>query len=193
MTRLLSTILLLLGTACSSTKLAAEWSNPKTEPFKLAKVLVATQNARSKADRILFEQTLARHLERYGKTDATSLFEVIPNFDAMTEEELEVTVKKGGFDSVLMIRLLSVTGKLTARTTDYGVGYSTWYRSYWGTRNTEITEQQVISLETNLHVLPDFDLAWTGTTESVDLRKPETLAEELGDVVVGRLRDRGFL
>jgi len=187
-------LLLANSTACSSTRLATRWVNPEDQGPPMQRVLVMAPNARSSADRIVFERRLSRQISRLDGVEATSLFRRVPELGRVTEEQMKKTVEDGDFDGVLVVELLDLRQKVEVRESPSPYyGYGLWYRTYFYPERDRIRAYDVISLEVSLHRLPSYDLAWTGRTESVDVDSPERLADELADRVVPELQASGFL
>jgi len=179
--------------ACSTTKLATQWVNPEDRRKPISKLLVAAPSARSAADRINFEGRLTETLRSKSAAQITSLFEVVPEVGEMSEERLREVLEEGDFDGALVVRWLDRRQKLEVTSRPPTFGYGLWYRSYFFADRDRLRAYEVVSLETNLHRVPEFELVWSGRTETVDVDSPEDLAEDLGDVVADALQEAGLL
>ena len=181
---------LVLG--CSTTHLATQWVNPAEARKPVRRLLVAAPNAQSAADRINFERRLTDELRSESNTQVTSLFELVPELGEISEEQLKEVLDSGRFDGALVVRWLDRRQKLEVSSSPTTFGYGLWYRSYFFAQRDRLRTYEVVSLETNLHRVPSFDLAWSGRTETVDVDAPEELAEDLGHVVADGVDDAGL-
>jgi hypothetical protein len=182
-----------LALGCSTTHLATQWVNPAEAQKPVRRLLVAAPSAQSAADRINFERRLSEELRSESNTKVTSLFELVPELGEMSEGELKEVLDNGQFDGALVVRWLDRRQKLEVTSNPTSFGYGLWFRSYFFAERDRLRTYEVVSLETNLHRVPSFDLAWSGRTETVDVDAPEDLAEDLGDVVSEALLDAGLL
>lgn len=176
------------ASACASTQLAAQWRNPDDAGAPMKRLLVVAPNARSNADRIVFESRLSDSLRQETGAEVKSLFQEVPQLEELSEDQMQDVLTSGGYDGVLTVRLLDIRQKVEVTTTPtggvgYGYGYGWWWRNYFYADRQTVRSVDVLSLEVNLHRVPGFDLAWTARTESVDVLSPEQLAQDVGDVV----------
>jgi len=187
--------LMVVGVGCASTQLATQWKNAADDGRPLRRVLVWASNARSLADRIVFERVLADELRRSTAARVDALYEDLPQIEDATQDQLKSILDQGGYDGVLTVRLIDIRQKLEVTTvvTPQALGYSQWWRSHFYAAQDRVRSVDVTSLEISLVRADGFELVWAGRTESYDIDAPEKLAEEVGRVVVRALSNAGLV
>jgi len=194
--------LALLATACAGTK----WVNTWTEPAAagrapLKKVLVIGMSA-DMANRRAFEDAMTASLQGY-KVQATPSSQVLPE-GQVTEDVLRAKVKEGGYDGVLITRLVSVDEQ-----TDYvppstgvvagGYGWGPYYGAYGGWYGTVyspgyLVNTTVVRLQSRLWVAEgEGKPVWTGVSESVDPSEVKSLSKEISFMVAKELDKHGLI
>jgi hypothetical protein len=167
------------------TSIRAAWLEPEHRGQPLGKLLVLGLAQRLDLKQ-QFEDTFARELQARG-VDAVSAFSIAPSVDKMREPELRGMVGKGGFDHILVTRLVGVR-----RQQDYSSGaaffepypwYGGFYRYYgqaWDQVHTpERLDNEVVTLETNLYRTSDDDLVWSANSDTFKSASAGELIESI--------------
>ena len=192
----------LLATACAGTKWVDTWTEPAAAgrpPMK--KVLVIGMSA-DMANRRAFEDAMTASLQGY-KVQATPSSQVLPE-GQVTEDVLRAKVKEGGYDGVLITRLVSVDEQ-----TDYvppstgvvagGYGWGPYYGAYGGWYGTVyspgyLVNTTVVRLQSRLWVAEgEGKPVWTGVSESVDPSEVKSLSKEISFMVAKELDKHGLI
>lgn len=192
----------LVASACAGTK----WVNTWTEPAAagrapLKKVLVIGMSA-DLANRKAFEDAMVSALQGH-KLQATQSMQVLPE-GQVSEDVLRAKVKEGGYDGVLITRLVSVdeqtdyvppTGGVVAGGYGWGPywsGYGGWYSTVYSPGY--LVNTTVVRLQTRLWVAEgEGKPVWTGVSESVDPTSVKTVSNELSYMVASELDKQGLI
>ncbi len=193
---------LLAAASCATTK----WVNTWTEPAAagrapLKKILVIGMSA-DMANRRAWEEAMAASLKGY-KVEATQSAQVLPE-GQVAEDVLRAKVKEGGYDGVVITRLISVDEK-----TDYvppssgvvvgGYGWGPYYGAYGGWYGTVyspgyLVNSTVVRLQTRLWAAEgEGKPLWTGVSESVDPSEVKSLSKEISFMITKELDKHGLI
>jgi hypothetical protein len=183
--------------ACSKSKttIPLSWRNPDYGQTAFEKLFVIGVGE-NEGTRRLFEDTFAKALANEGAA-AQASWGFLPQSTRLTEEQIRGALEGGGFDGVLITRLLSVDRQqeyvppstYTVPTPDYG------YYGYYGTSYALVNEpgyfktNTTFRLETNLYSVATGGLVWSGQSETLN---PESLAEVIDSMtsaVAKRLKE----
>jgi hypothetical protein len=170
--------------ACSKNKtsIPLSWRNPAYKDAGFEKLFVIGVG-RDEGARRLFEDTFAKTLANQG-TSAQASWGLLPQSEQLTEEQVRGAIEGGGFDGVLVTRVLSVDrdeeyvppSTHTVPTTYHGYGYYGYYGSSYtvvhqpGYYKTNTT----FRLETNLYSVASGGLVWSGQSDTLN---PESLTD----------------
>jgi hypothetical protein len=170
--------------ACSKNKtsIPLSWRNPAYKDAGFEKLFVIGVG-RDDTARRLFEDTFAKALANQG-TAAQASWGLLPQSERLTEEQVRGAIEGGGFDGVLVTRVLSVDrdeeyvppSTHTVPTTYHGYGYYGYYGSSYtvvhqpGYYKTNTT----FRLETNLYSVASGGLVWSGQSDTLN---PESLTD----------------
>ncbi len=175
--------------ACSSTQtnIPQSWRNPGYEQTVFKKVLVIGV-AENQENRQAFEDAFAKALVEAGGA-AQASWSVLPQSTQLSEEQIQRAIEGGGFDGVLITRLLSVekdqeyvpgSTYYNPRTSYYASGYGRGYYGFYGTTYAKVHEpgyfktSTTFRLETNLYSVANSGLVWSGQSETVN---PESIPD----------------
>ncbi len=190
----------------TATNFSQSYRNPGYEEtvFKKVMVIGVTQDQET---RQAFENALASAIKNEGGTAQASIT-VLPHEDQITEDQLHAAIDAGGFDGVLLTRLLSVDKsqeytppkKYNKPRTRYypaspgwGYGYGGFY-GFYGTTYAEVHEpgyfdtSTTLKLETNLYSVATNELVWTGQSETIDPDSIEDARASMTKAVAKKLR-----
>lgn len=196
--------------ACKTTdtNFSQSYRNPGYEETVFKKILVIAV-ASDQESRQAFEDALSASIGGA----AQSSIEVLPKGEQISEEELHAAINAGGFDAVLLSRLLSVEKsqqytppkKYNNPQTRYypaspgwGYGYGGFY-GFYGTTFAEVHEpgyfdtSTTLKLETNLYSVATNELVWTGQSETVDPESIDDARASITAAVANKLRDERLI
>lgn len=208
-----TTATLLLAACGSSTQLTSSWKNPENTGAPLQKVAVFVIAKNDAIRRYAEDEMVARMPKEVNAVVGYSMF-ARPEQDVKKVREYLV---KNGFDGVLVTRLVAIdkTSKyIPPRTTVqsvpyYGGGYYGGRYGYYNSFNgfygnafnsTYVTttpgyekKQTNVIVETMLYRLPEGNLLWTGTTETLNPDKKSEVADGIIDIVDDKINQQGLL
>ena len=188
---------LLAAFACATTKWVNTWTEPAAAGAGTLKNLLVIGMSPDMANRRIFEDTLVQSLKS-AKVAATPSYSVLPEGE-VSEDVLRAKVKEGGYDGVVITRLIGKEDKteyVPPTTTGvyagygwgpYWAGYGGWYGATYSPgylKNTTTFRVQTRLWSTAGEGKP----VWTGVSESVDPGKISTWSQEMSTLVVHELR-----
>ena len=204
---------ILSSAACktTATNFSQSYRNPGYEETVFKKIMVIAI-ASDQEGRQAFEDALSSAIARAGGL-AQSSIEVLPKEEQITEDELHAAIDAGGFDAVLLSRLLSVEKSReytppkkynNPRTRYYpaapgwGYGYGGFY-GFYGTTFAEVHEpgyfdtSTTLKLETNLYSVATNELVWTGQSETVDPESIDDARTSITTAVANKLKQERLI
>ena len=205
--RFSAVVLLALGLLISCTRtedpmttIPRTWRIPgyKNAVFKDVMVLAVT---REEDVRKALEDAFVADLSS-DHTRARASWKLLPEHKDLTEEKLEKEVRKAGFDSVLLIRVLGVDeDEEYVKPRKYYKRepgkhrYKNYYRYSYEIINEPgyFKTNQTYRLESNLYQTSDAELVWSSQSNTVN---PETVEEGVTSVsqaVAGKLKQEGLV
>ena len=204
-------VLALVACKTTGTKFSQSYRNPGYEETFFKKVMVIgiaqDQNARR-----AFEDALVAAIAKEGGTAQASIG-VLPNEEQISEDQLHAAIDAGGFDAVLITRVLSVDksqkytppNKYNNPQTRYypaspgwGYGYGGYY-GFYGTTFAEVHEpgyfetSTTLRLETNLYSVATNELVWTGQSETIDPQSIDDARISMTQAVAKKLKAERFI
>lgn len=198
-----------MATACAkraTTNFSQSYRNPGYEETVFKNLLVIGI-AQDEESRRKFESALVSAIGTEGGTAVASI-DVLPHDEQLTEDELYAAIQAGGFDGVLLTRLLSVDKDTSytppkkynnPKTTyypggyNYGFGYGGYY-GFYGTTYAEVREpgyfdtSTTLKVETNLYSVATNELVWTGQSKTVDPDSIEDARASITEAVAKKLK-----
>jgi hypothetical protein len=186
-------LLLTIGALCAlaacnknkaNTNISQSYENPGFETTVFSNLLVIGV-AENEEGREAFENAFAKAIQDRGGTAQPS-WSVLPKTTQLEEQEIRDALEAGGYDGVLITRLLSVekdkeyTPASTynnPRTRYYAGGggmYGYGFYGFYGTTYAQVHEpgyfktSTIIRLETSLYSTAADGLVWTGQSETID-------------------------
>jgi hypothetical protein len=182
----------LAASACAGTKWVTTWTEPAAAGLApLKKILVIGMSA-DVANRRIFEDSLVASLKG-GKVEATPSYSVLPE-GKISEDELRAKVKEGGYDGVILTRLISMDEKTeyvppsTTAGVSYGwgpywSGYGGWYGSVYSPGY--LVNTTIVRLQTRLwSAAGEGKPVWTGVSESTDPKEIKSFSRDVSYMVV---------
>ncbi|MGB3051935.1 MAG: hypothetical protein WBB42_13105 [Polyangiales bacterium] len=177
---------LCLLAACSktTTNISQSYRNPGYEQTVFKKLFVIGV-AQDQESRQAFEDAFANAITSRGGS-AEASWGHLPKSEQLTEDEIRSAVQAGGFDGVLIARLLAVDKEQeytpastynNPQTRYYAGGgglYGYGFYGFYGTTFAKVHEpgyfetSTTIRVETNLYSLATDGLVWTGQSNTVD-------------------------
>jgi hypothetical protein len=191
----------LLAGCAGGPKIVNVWEDPSYDGPRFRNVLIVGI-AKSDANARIFEDVFADRLAGAGIA-ATPAYRVLPRDVKAAKEEIESVVAAKGIDAIFVTRVIDVD-----RQTSYSSGYTTvypgtaYYHDFYGFYNyswgvyaspSYAYSYDVVRLETSVYETQDYDLVWTGMTETVDPKDVAKESVKLADLIMKELKTRGLL
>ncbi len=182
-----------LAAACASTKWVTTWTEPSAKGAAPMKKVLIIGMAAQEVNRRVFENEMAAALGK-AKVEGVPSFGVLGS-GKVSEEELRAKVREGGFDGVILTRLVAKEQRqqyVPPSTTVYAggwgpyYGYSSWYAPVYSPGY--LVNETVVRLETQAWSAADNGkLVWTGVSETVNATDVGSVSRELSDLVIRNL------
>lgn len=197
--------------ACSTTTttISQSYRNPGYEQTVFKKLLVIGV-AEDQEGRRAFEDAFAGAINAQGGV-ASASSEQLPKSEQLSEDEVRSAVEAGGFDGVLITRLLAVDKQQqytpastynNPRTRYYAGGgglYGYGFYGFYGTTYTQVHEpgyfetSTTIRLETNLYSVATDSLVWTAQSDTVDPTSIPDIRESMTAAVAKKLKEEKLI
>ena len=191
--------LILLTSACSSTKITSSWTEPErhVHTSELNKVLVIAL-LENQANRRKAEHQIVKHLDGKGMVSHDYLDD---NFNRKSETEIMDQIRKDGFDGIVIMRLVDVdkeklyipseTKQYPEEYQNFGGFYQTQHYRYQ-TSGYYITTKTYI-LETVVFSLKDNHIIWTGISATFEPEGIKKMTKEISKVIYKQMIKEGFI
>lgn len=181
---------------CATTRTVDTWKDPSfTGPaFKQVMVIGVSK---SEANRRVFEDGFVRALQAAGSAGAAS-YAVMPESGAVPNERVAEAASKTRSDAVLVTRVLRVARNVDVRPGYaapgfYGAGFRGWYGGTWAAIPPEVSQYDVLTIESTLWNMRTDKPVWSGTHEVTDPRSVGAATEELARNLVAKMKADGVL
>jgi hypothetical protein len=186
---------MLAASACATTKWVNTWTEPAAAGLAPMKKVLVIGMSPDMANRRIFEDTLVTNFKNV-KVEATPSYSVLPEGE-VSEDVLKAKVKEGGYDGVIITRLIDKDEKVeyvppsgTAMYGGYGPywhGYGGWYGATYSPGYLKNTT--VVRVQTRLwSTAGDAKPVWTGVSEAVDPGKVSSWSNEQSYLVIQELQ-----
>ncbi len=194
MTFLVTAVLLMILTACATTKLSGTWKDENLSGKKFQKLLVIGA-AKQQQVRELFEDEFVRQLEAQG-VKAIPSYTLIPAEKMLDKETIVSHIAENRIDAVLITRLTGSKGEREMETGNtYRVPYAYYNQmhEYYkkGLESTQepspATTHKVIILETNIYSAETEKLAWATASDVYVQDAAYKLTKDFIKVIVSKL------
>ena len=186
--------------ACGTvTKIPNAWRNPAHEGVPYQKIFVIGVGEND-ANRRLFEDQFAAALAEKGGVASPS-YGALPHSERLTESEIRGAIQGGGYDGVVVTRLLGVEEKTeyvpprTYTVPGHYYGYYGYYGSSWDVVHEPGYYQThtIVRLETNLYDVGSGDLIWSGQSETFNPGSLTDIIDSVTKAVAKRLRKESLV
>lgn len=194
MTFLGTAVLLMILTACATTKLSGTWKDENLSGKKFQKLLIIGA-AKQQNVRELFEDEFVRQLEAQGGKAIPS-YTLIPAEKMLDKETIVSHITDNRIDAVLITRLTGSKGEREMETGNtYRVPYAYYNQmhEYYkkGLESTQepspATTHKVIILETNIYNAETEKLAWATASDVYVQDAAYKLTKDFIKVIVNKL------
>ena len=194
MTFLGTAVLLMILTACATTKLSGTWKDENLSGKKFQKLLIIGA-AKQQNVRELFEDEFVRQLEAQGGKAIPS-YTLIPAEKMLDKETIVSHITENRIDAVLITRLTGSKGEREMETGNtYRVPYAYYNQmhEYYkkGLESTQepspATTHKVIILETNIYNAETEKLAWATASDVYVQDATYKLTKDFIKVIVSKL------
>ena len=188
--------LLLILSGCASTSIVSSWSAPEvTGPLAFEKTLVLIINPSETIRRV----AETRLVQRIGPDRAVAAYTLLPLNDAQDMATARARIEGEGFDGAVVMRVIGTDEQLTYTP---GMSYPSYYGSFWGYygygwpavyQPGYLSQDTIVSVETNLYSVTDERLIWSGISETFNPTDTEDMVDDIADAVSDELRAAGLI
>ena len=187
-------VLLLILTACATTKPTASWKDENLAGEKFQKLLIIG-SAKQPDIRKLFEEEFVSQLKAHN-VKAIPSYTIIPADSMLDRKAVSAKISELGVDGVLVTRLTELKKKRTMDTSNsYRVPYAYYNQmhEYYkkGLESSQgsspLTTHKVISLETNIYNAETGKLAWATASDVFVQDATYKLTKDFIKVIVKKL------
>jgi hypothetical protein len=177
---------LLAGCASSTTQLTNSWKDPAAAGIRFKKILTVCA-CKDDGTRRTVEDRLAAAIK-----GSEPSYSVLSDEQLESKEQTQATLKEGGFDGVVMLRLVSVDksetyvpGSAYVVPTGYRSMYGGWgYGGYaaYGTVYDPgyVRKDKLVNFDTNIYRLADGKLLWASRSQTDN---PESVNELIDGII----------
>lgn len=190
---LLALMALVTSCATTSTTLRHVWIDESLQRGPIEKILVVGVHESAMIQSVFEDHIRARFQER--GIEAVRSMDVIPPDKELDREAVKAAIASGGFDAVLVTRLIGVDTQsewIDGETYVVPRGYYNTFYGYYITVQEVVhapgymVESSVVSLETNIYDVASEKLIWAALSETFD---PPTAGDAIESVGKALLRD----
>jgi hypothetical protein len=187
----------LLFTACATTKIINQWSDPSYTSPSFKRIIVIGVSKQNSIRRT-FEDEFVAQLKALG-IDAVPSYLFIPEAGQVEESRLKQAVKQAGADAVIMTRLVRVEKKAEMTPGRYspfpGFGFYRWYSSAWVGfyEPPRLDFYDIYISETSLYDVMNDRLVWSGIAKTTDIGDIQKEIKEYVQTVIKALTERNLL
>jgi hypothetical protein len=175
--------------ACSTVSVSNQWKDPSWAGPPASNVLVLGIT-KSDTIRRVFEDTFSQQLEAAG-VKATASYTQIPPGDASAK--LGDVIKSSGADALLATRVQRVEQKINVTPSGPGFGgFYGWYGAAWAS-TPDVTQYDVVTLETTVWDARTQKVVWTVTTEGVGTSNIPKAVQDLASTLIPKLKSDGII
>ena len=184
--------LAMLATACSTTTVVEQWSDPEqTTAFNNLLVLSMNHND---TQRRVFETGFIEELDRRS-IESTASYELLPDKKDLSTEAIKSAIAGTRIDAVLVMRQVRIKKEDRYVPPRYDYVGDPFYGSFYGYYGRfapiytpgYITEDTIVHLETNLYRVDGEKLVWSGKTETFNPKDTNALISELAKTILNEL------
>ena len=175
---------------CATTQITSVWKDPDLARVPFSKVLVVFQNADPGLRRVL-EDEMAADIP-----NAVPAYRIFSDEEIRDVERVKGRVREQGFDSAVVMRVVSVDREVTyspARAyvvPGYYRGFYGYWRYGWGTVYDPgyLRTDRILNVATNVYSVVDDKLVWATQSETFN---PASLRGAIAEVVKANARATG--
>ncbi len=187
-------VIVFLSGCSSTTKVVEHWTDPNFDG-KLENLLVLSLNQSNKSRRIVENGFLLELKKR--NIQAQASYNLLPNYEDLSKESVKAAISGSSIDGVLVMRAVKITKEdRNVREQSDGTRYDTFYAyvgEYRPAYDSYTTTDTTVHMETNLYVVKDEQLVWTGKTESFNPTDVKELIAEMVIKILDQVSKTGFL
>ena len=194
-------IFLLSGIVCCAActtpaSMQQTWTNPTAiDSTKMFQKLLVVALLKDAYTRRVAEDKLAAEVRPRGVVS----YNYLPNYSTGFDTGLiSNKLKQDGFDGIVIMRLITMSGNSSSSPGNYPSYYNTWYGYYTTTYplyNISGSQQtnEIFNIETCVYSLNQDKLVWTGVTTAVNISDKGRMIDKVIETVKQRMKQQGFI
>jgi hypothetical protein len=195
-----SASLIVIASSCATkTRVSSQWLSAEYSGEPMHKILVVGISETS-LGRKIWEKQFSDALVSHG-AEAVPSYKTLPTDDMLTRQELVEALQAGGFQGVIVTRLLEVKEDTTYVppsshvVPSYGHGYYGYYGRSYDVVNTPgyTRSTEIVRVETRLWNAENSKLAWGIISETFDPKSNDDAIESVTKKLVEKLAADGLI
>jgi hypothetical protein len=191
--------LVLGGSAVFAGKLKSTWKAPGLKPTSFAgRKVAAAVITDDQSLQMSGEEAIARELQARGML-ATPTYKLIPREIARDAEKVQAWLKRGGYEAVVAMRVVSAEKEVSYNPVMFSSGYYSTFGGYYGYGWTTVTavgkprSDMVVTIETLIFNVADGSLMWAGVSEKTNPKGAGPLVKELVKDISSEMKKEGLI
>lgn len=188
---LVSCLLVLVVSACASTKLTSTWRDPALGPLQFRKVVGIALTANPTVRRLAEDE----FVRAVGPDRGIAGYTLVSDEELADRDHVRARLEAAGVDGAVVYRLAAVEERQRwVPPTTYG---GMW--TYWGWASPQVhspgylTTDQLVQVESALYAVGDARLVWAGRSQTLNPSSIEDLIGGVVRVTVAELRSEQLL
>ncbi len=170
---------MLFAAGCATTQMLSTWKDPTQQLSDMRRVLIIAPSQDSGIRRAA-EDELARKVP-----GGVPSYTVIADDELDDEPLIKSKVTAGGFDGVVVFRVVSVEKEATWVPGNYGTYYG---YGVWGYDPGYLRTDTFVRVDTNIYKASNGKLAWASSSRTEDPESVQELVSETADAVSKEIR-----
>jgi len=190
-------------TACTSTKLINDWSDPEFNGKPFERILVLSL-IKDDLQRRGYEQTFAEQITKNGVVGIAGNTLIDDAKDYGSKPKIREAIEKSGADAVLLAKLVAIDKTQTEvpgrvdyvpRFGGYGYGYHGYYGRAYDTIYSPgyIKTDTIVTLETTVYDAETEKMVWAGGTKSFNPKSAKKVVAENASLILSSMKKAGLL
>jgi hypothetical protein len=199
MSRVKTSLVVLLVSACSSTTMLSGWKSPTAQPLHLkGEKVAAVVMMKDQVPRKAAEDQLAREITARGAS-GVPLYRILPDASATDEDKVKAALEAANFKAVVVMHPVEKKEEVTVTAEPgydhyWGDYYAYGWGSPWGGAGAyQARTDTVVIVENRVYSLAQNQLVWAGRSKTTNPENVDEFVMELAAAVADELQRAGLI